>query len=507
MKKIAVFLVIFIGVFFVGCDFITTATTETTSSTRTMMSTIINQTTNDITLTTENPNVDDVSYESLFDDSNYKKLIISFSEANFLKLIYDMETYNDTFGSYRDNTIQEVDITYYDGEGNVMEVNEVGFRTKGNIFSRVLPVIKEGNEIVGYQQVSFQLEFNETFLYPVNSTEYNYLKQREIFDLEQLNFKHIRYGDTSAVTESVAYDFYREAGIITSNTSYAIIYFDIEGTVVPYGLFMIQEPIDDVFAERYFGKNEDSSIGDVYKCTWQTEPASFKDTYQSYSLGISDYMEGFRRSYALKTNKDVADFSAFTDFVALVNETSVSNYYEMVSTSLDTDSFAKALAMGFLIGSPDDIRSNANNYYMYFNNGYAYYMPFDMDNSMGYGWNPYEDFGISLDIDAIQLSNPWDERLNEPEDGVLIYNLFNDQDFVDIYLGYLDEYTDDFGQFSYSYFSAEHRLIKELYDNEISEMNHLGVENLSLADRWTPASTYFSEKIAAVRAQLTELGY
>ncbi len=507
MKKVAVLLVIFMGVFFVSCDFLTTInrTTETTS---TNINT--NLTTNDVSLTAESSNVDDVSYENLFDDSNYKKLVISFSEANFLKLIYDMETYNDKFGNYRDNTIQEVDITYSDGEGNILQVNEVGFRTKGNIFSRFLPVIKEGDEIVGYQQVSFQLEFNETFLYPVNSTEYNALKQREIFDLEQLNFKHIRYGDTSAVTESVAYDFYREIGIVTSNTSYAIIYFDIEGTVVPYGLFMIQEPIDDVFAERYFGKNEDSSIGDVYKCTWQGEPgklgepASLKDDYPSNSLGISDYMEGFRRTYALKTNKDFGDFSAFTDFVDLINETSVNNYHDMVSTSLDTDSFARAMAMGFLIGSPDDIRSNANNYYMYFNNGYAYYMPFDMDNSMGYGWNPYDDFGITLDIDSVQPSNYGD---GSETDFVLIYYLMNDPDFKEIYLGYLDEYTDVFGEFSYSYFSAEHQLIKNLYADEITNENHLGINNFSMGDRWIQASSYFSDKIAAVRNQLTELGY
>lgn len=459
-------------------------------------------TTEDI-LTTETPNTDDVAFDTLFDDTVYKRFVISFSRDNFLKLIDDMENYHDEFGSYRDNTIQEVDITYTDSDGNVMTINEVGFRTKGNIFSRILPVIKEGDTIVGYQQVAFQLEFNATFEYTSGSTEYNSLKSREVFSLEQLNFKHVREGDTGVVTESVAYDLYREAGVITSDTSYAIIYFDIDGEVVPYGLFMLQEPIDDVFVERYFGKNQDSTIGDLYKCTWQTEPASLKSGYEDYSLGISDYMEGFRRSYALKTNKDEADFTAFTNFVNIVNQTSVANYYDLLATTLEMDAFAKAFAMGFLIGSPDDFRSNANNYYLYFNNNHVYYIPFDMDNSMGYGWNPYGDFGITLDVDSIQPSN-WSQATS---DMVLVYYLMEDPEFRDLYLGYLNDYTQADGLFDYDMYQNEFLLIKSLYQEEILEFNHLGIHDFTLNNRWITASQYYLEKTTNVRSQLEELGY
>lgn len=487
---------VIITTFLAGCDFFTTTQNSTTTT-----QAFVSQT----TMTTADSMVDDVDFDVLFDDSVYKKFVIHFSEANFLKLIDDMENYHDEFGSYRDNTIQEVDITYSDGLGNVMEIREAGFRTKGNIFSRVLPVIKEGDEIVGYQQVAFQIEFNATFDYPVNSTQYNSLQSREVFDLEQLNFKHVRESDYGAVTESVSYDLYREVGVVTSATSYAIVYFDIDGFVVPYGLFMLQEPIDDVFVERYFGKNQDGSIGDLYKCTWQTEPASLNADYQSISLGVSDYMEGFRRSYALKTNKEDLDFTSFTDFIALVNETTVENYHALVSSSLNTDHFARALAIGFLIGSADDFRSNANNYYLYFNNGYAYYIPFDMDNALGWGWNPYGDYGISLDIDALEPSNyDW---YGDKTDFVLVYNLLNDPDFMTLYLDYLDEYTDDFGAFSYTTYSTEYFLIKDLYQEELNAFEHLGMTYFSLDSRWYSASRYFSDKTREVREQLTALGY
>ncbi len=498
MKKMTILLLVIISLFLTGCDFFGT-TTETTE-----LTTI--QTIPDITMTTVQPTVDDVSYETLFDDSIYKKFIIYFSEENFLKLIDDMENYHDEFGNYRDNTIQEVDVTYIDDRGNVLELREVGFRTKGNIFTRVLPVIKNGDTIVGYQQVAFQLEFNDTFDYAVNSTEYNSLKSREVFELEQLNFKNVKSNDFGVVTESIAYDFYRDAGVITSNTSYAIIYFNIEGTVVPYGLFMLQEPIDDVFVERYFGKNQDGTIGDLYKCTWQTEPASLKDDYEPYSLGVSDYNEGYRRSYALKTNENVIspDYSAFTDFIDIVNQTSVANYYDLVSSTLVMDAFARAMAMGFLIGSPDDFRSNANNYYLYFNNNHVYYIPFDMDNSMGYGWNPYENFGLTLEIDSVQPSNyGWYGNVT---DFVLVYNLFQDQDFLDLYNNYLVQFAASNGEFNYQNYYDEFMLVRTLYRDEIQEYGHLGIQTFDLNSRWMLASTYMSQKKAEVNDQLSELG-
>lgn len=478
---------------------------QTTSTTSATSATSLKTTTQKTTAQPTTHTVSDVSYETLFDDHVYKKFEIYFSEENFLQLIEDMENYHDAFGSYRDNTIQPVDVYYTDGLGQEYELHEVGFRTKGNIFSRVLPVIKEGDQIVGYQQVAFQLEFNATFDYPVNSTEYNALKQREAFDLEQLNFKNIRDMDTGVVTESVGYDLYRDAGVITSNTSYAIVYFNIEGCVVPYGLFLLQEPIDDVFVKRYFGQNNDGTIGDLYKCTWQTYgPASLNANYDPLALGVSDYNEGYRKSYALKTHENVPspDYSSFTDFIALVNHTDVPSYYSSVSTSLQMDAFAKAMAMGFLIGSADDFRSNANNYYMYFNQGNAYYIPFDMDNALGYGWNPYNDFGISLNIDQIQPSNYW---LGPPSDFVLIYNLIQDPDFLALYHEDLGQYVGVDGAFNIDRYTDEFNLVKSLYEDEILAIGHLGITTFDLNQREMKASDYFLAKRTIVVQQLNEL--
>lgn len=510
MKKIALLCIIFITTFMMGCDFLSGNSAQTDGSSNS--TTDLTDTTFETTTFEENkyidvtPNTDDVSYEDLFDDSLYKKMTIYFSKDNFVKLINDMEDYFDIWETYRDNTIQEVDIVYEDGNGNIMQMNEVGFRTKGNIFSRVLPATIENGNIVEYFQTSFQLEFNETFNYIEGSTEYNYLKSREGFDLEQLNFKYIKSGDFGVVTESVAYDLFREAGVITSNTSYTMIYLNVEGDVVPYGLYMMQEPIDDVFAERYYGKNEDGSIGDVYKCTWQHYgPANLKDDYYHKALGISDYLEGYRKSYAKKTNKDYVNFDSFTNFIELTNNINVNSYYASMEQMLMIDNFAKASAMHFLVGSPDDYRSNANNYYMYFNEGKAYYMPFDFDNSLGYGWNPYDDYGTTLDIGSVQPANDY----KPARDSVLIYNLLKDLTFRNLYFSYLELYTREGNIFSYDRYVQEYITISNLYYAEILSTNGImGINYFDISQRYNAwsAEDYFTQKISSVRLQLTIAG-
>lgn len=497
-KKMMSLAILLLGVLLSACSlfttYITTAVTTTSNNTTEITDNLNTTSTEDIV---------DYSYDNLFDNQIYKKFVIHFSKTNFFKLISDMETYNDEFGSYRDNTIQEVDIDYTDSLGNTISMNEVGFRTKGNVFSRVLPVTKdEQGNITGYQQVSFQLEFNETFTYLENSTQYKELKDRRGFDLEQLNFKYIKASDSSGITEMMAYKLYNEAGVVTSKTSFAIIYFDIEGTLVPYGLFLVQEPIDDVFVKRYFGRDQDGSVGDLYKCVWQTEPAKLTPDYNEWSLGVSDYEEGYRKTYQLKTNKETSNFSQFTSFVDKLNNNGVINYQNVLEQNLDVDSLLRAFAIGFLIGSPDDYRSDANNYYLYFYENKAIYIPFDMDQCLGYGWDPLGNHGINLDVLIYQ---PSQSNIGSASDLPLSYNILSIEEYRNLYLSYLIEFTNpDNGIFDYQDFFQEFTKAKYLYESEIRANNHLGLYTFSIIQRDMNPQDYYTQKASYVRTHAQE---
>lgn len=499
-RKPLLMLVFLLCVFLASCAVTTSQTITTPTTTATSSDPTASTTT-----TTAAPA--EASYDALFDNTNFKRFTIRFSMANFNKLIEDMENYFDAFGSYRDNTIQEVDILYEDGRGASVEMYEVGFRTKGNIFSRVLPIVRnEQGETIGYQQVSFQLEFNETFRYPEASTQYKELKNRRMFDLEQLNFKFIRAFDSAAVTELVALDFYREIGLIASNSSLAIIYFDLEGVIVPYGLFSVIEPIDDEFVKRYFGKDEFGNLGDLYKCVWQNfGPADLKNDLNPDEIGVSDYMAGYRMTYQLRTNKNKSDHSVFKNFLQKLNAKTVPNYSSVLSQIIDMDSWLKALAMGFLVGNPDDYRSDANNYYLYFyplaDGLYqAVYLPFDNDQSLGVGWNPFGNYGIDLNVWDHQPAQQW---IGSSSDLPMAYNILAISSYRTQYENYLLAYSDpQTGVFSYQRFYEEYVVARDLYEYELNLMNHLGLQNFSLTDRSMPAEQYFEQKIQSVRTQI-----
>lgn len=502
MKKLMITILMLILAALMGCDLILETTTETT--TEEYIPIIDNE------YITQTSNTADVDYDSLFDDANYKRITIYFTEADLIDLINEMNDYYEEFGDYRDNTTIPADVVYEDGEGNVLVMNEIGFRTKGNVFSRIPPGNVEEGNITEYWQGSFQLEFNHTFDYAKESSEYTYFKSREFFeDLEQLNFKRIRNDDYAVVTESVAYKMFREVGVSTSYTSFCVVYLNVDGEIVPYGLFMIQETIDDVFVESTYGKNNDGSIGELYKCTWQKYgPATLYRNYNDLALGVSDWTKGYRNSYALKTNKDDEDYSSFQDFIDLVNSASNEDYLTNVSESLDIDNFAKALAMHFLVGSSDDYRFNANNYYMYFNEGKAYYIPFDFDNSLGYGWNAFNNYGIYLEIDTLEdVSSSYIDSSNI----VLVNKLLQESEFLDMYLGYLDLYTREGSVFSEEYARTTYDLIESLYQNEIYNTNDmLGLTWFNFnarGDNSMLISDYINQKKAEVRRQLSEFGY
>lgn len=496
-KLLVLFTAAFAALFLSACGLDSTKTDATTATTR-----------EDGTTSAFTTDEVDPLYAALFDNANYHKIVLSFSRENFDKLIDDMQNYYDEFGSYRDNTIQEVDLRYEDGDGNVIDEYEVGFRTRGNIFTRRLPVVldDDGN-VVGYQQVSFQLEFNDTFDYPVNSTEYKALKERRLFDLEQLNFKYVRADDTSIVTEIAAYELYRAAGLAAPDTALCVVYFDIDGTIVPYGLFTMVEPVDDVFVRRYFGKNQDGSIGDLWKCVWQNGgPATLQplsrydyDGINTDRLGVSDYNAGYRMDYQLKTNKDTSDFSSLLTFMDRLNDDDVVNYRNVLESSLDVDSWLKTLAVGFLVGNPDDYRYDANNYYLYFYEGKAVYVSYDNDQCLGFGWNPFGDFTVDNDIYHEETAQTWFSYDDLP----LVANVLAIDDYRTAYEDYLDAFTDpDTGLFDYADFRAEFLFARDLYQSEITTGFHLGVSVFSLSQRFMSAQDYYNQKTAAVRASV-----
>lgn len=102
--------------------------------------------------------------------------------------------------------------------------------------------------------------------------------------------------------------------------------------------------------------------------------------------------------YDLKTNKSSVDAAAvkFQGFIAELNDLSskgvgdagIQARKDFYEKWFDVDFFIKTYAVNMLVGMDDDYWGNANNYYLYFDNGSGgtgkcYLIPFDYDNTLG----------------------------------------------------------------------------------------------------------------------------
>jgi hypothetical protein len=107
-----------------------------------------------------------------------------------------------------------------------------------------------------------------------------------------------------------------------------------------------------------------------------------------------------RRAYELKTNEDLDDYSGLADFIDILNNTSDAQFRSKISSRFHVNSFLKALAVEVLLGHWDNYGMNMNNYYLYDNpaDGKFYYIPYDLDNTLGVDffdvdwadWNIYQ---------------------------------------------------------------------------------------------------------------------
>ncbi len=434
-------------------------------------------------------------YDRLFDESIAKSITVVFTKASFDALLSDMKTYFELYGTYQDNTMHPVDIVYADDEGTTFTIREVGFRTKSNT-SRNLPMTIDwrGREI--WHQTSFQLQFNATFDYGSDSNEYAVLTDREVFNLDQLNFEYCKTVageiDEAMISESYAYKLYRRAGLDLANASYGLVYFQVGEKTIPYGFYTYLEPIDQNFLKRHFDGDIARQYGDLYKCTDTSGIADLGVDFET-KAGINRNRDNIRFSYALKNNTNGGLRTTHDALESLIEAIHGDDFTRDIASLLDVDAFVRYLAMGFLVGNTDDFRFNFNNYYLYFNvyGGPAYMIPFDLDSSLGVGKHQdlSDNHGVYYDLfPATDAAN------------ALVANVLAIPQYRTLYLDYLEEFTTLY--FGFETFHAEYAVAKSLYEATLIAENHLGNQLFDLRNsEWyfTVKGEQVLTKVAAAR--------
>ncbi|MBI9009724.1 MAG: CotH kinase family protein [Tenericutes bacterium] len=428
-------------------------------------------------------------YDRLFDNYNFKSFTISFEEEVFDEMIDNMQAHFDEYGDYIDNTMYPIDLTYRDAETE-FTVYEVGFRTKSTTSRNLLRTFDWRDREV-YHQTTFQLQFNETFDYEDGTNFKNLLKTREVFNLEQLNFTYSQMYqsdyDETMISEVYTHYLYKQADILVANASVGIVYLQIGDTLVSYGFFTIIEPIDSEFLKDNFKSNLALEYGDLYKVTDVLGEGTLSLNYEDL-LGIND--DTIRYTYSLRNNSLDGERRTHENFISFVENINDLEYFNNNYEDIfDYDMFARYLAIAFLVGNTDDIRYNDNNYYLYFDvyTNKMSFIPFDLDNSLGFG--KHLDLSGNFGVDYSIYYN-----LDAPNS--LVAAFFSVTELVSLYETYLVEFTDDI--FVYSDFLSMYNENKEMYESLLVDESHLGNKYFDLRNiEW-----YYSEKLSNVSSQL-----
>jgi len=410
----------------------------------------------DLTVTVPIPKVDtDIEdFNQLFDHSIRHTFIVDFTSDEFFGLVNDMYEYNQEFGwiDFRNNNYHKVSVTYIDDD-STMTIEDVGIRTKGNVYSRRVPW--DGNNVIDTHYV---LKFNETFNFVEGTPEYEELKTREVFNIEKLIFKYNNTNDPAVSNEVYSTELFSQMGVVMPKASYAELIIKIDGVVKNSSLYNIFEFPDEEFLRRVYNEEDVKEVGNFYKMVY---PADLTPIFDQNNIGVRDWVSGFRPIYGRETNKLNTDYSDLVDFTFALSDTNLINRKAYLEANFDVDSFLRSMAVNVLVGNPDDYRGNLNNYYMYIDtSGYTTYIPFDYDNSLGSGWPGDDNFSrFTLDNDIYDWGRiSWGVYTERP----LVDNILEYEEYQILYENYLEELIET-GYFSYSTYDAFVNVPKSLY--------------------------------------------
>ena len=285
---------------------------------------------------------------------------------------------------------------------------EVGIRMRGNT-SRAKFLDNDGyiNHFV-----HFRFSLSETFdgeEYEVNawgkeayhdwtndSAGRKERKDRSFATMEKFYYKWNKNYDQTYIREVYANRMFQAYGILAPHITLTQFQMKQNGKtdMLNMGVGNLYETVDKAFIKRNMGK--DRKGGDLYKCSWGADFTSFSN------YGVETPTQRF--TYSLKTNDDrtAVDYNhnaylkAFIEMLQ-TNQTA-SEFTTKLEAMVDMDYFTRMEAINYLLGNPDCLRNNKNNFYIYFvpvadgdyTKSKAYIIPYDYDRCLGANvdWNP-----------------------------------------------------------------------------------------------------------------------
>ncbi len=217
-----------------------------------------------------------------------------------------------------------------------------------------------------------------------------FAKGQKLAGLDELTFKS-QLWDYSNLSEALAYELFRDAGVPAPRTAYAWLSASVAGQWdrKPLGLYLMVEPVDKVFVGERFGSKKTPVFKPV--------------TYELFKH-LGDDWSAYAGIYDLKTQATPEQERRIIEFARLVSSAPDAEFAARVGDFLDLDEFARFLAVEVLLANYDSILSDGQNFYMYLDprsNKFGF-VPWDLECAWGDFW-----IASKGELERASIGHPW----------------------------------------------------------------------------------------------------
>ena len=249
-----------------------------------------------------------------------------------------------------------------------------------------------------FTNVGVRIKGNGTFLgslygdkRPLKVDLNKFAKGQGLGDADELTFNNL-INDYSCVSDAMAYEFFRTAGVPASRTAYAYLSVSVgdKWSTKPLGFYAMIEPVDESFVLERFGSRRTPVFKPV--------------TYDLFRY-LGDDWEAYADIYDLKTKATPAQQRRVVEFARLMSQASDEDFADQLGNFLDLEKFVRYLACEVLLSNYDSFLSNGQNFYLYLDpvSSKFGFIPWDLDLA----WGGFFLLGTARERERASIWHPW----------------------------------------------------------------------------------------------------
>lgn len=199
--------------------------------------------------------------------------------------------------------------------------------------------------------------------------------------------------DRSHLSDALAYELFRDAGVPASRTAYARLFLSIQGRFEPrlLGLYVMVEEVTAAWAEETFG------VSGV---------ALFKPVTYELFRDLGDDWQPYEQIYDPKTDLTEPQRRRLIELARLLTQAEDAALAARVGEFIDLDEFARFLAVEVLLAHYDGILAQGQNFFLYLDprtNRFGF-IPWDLDHA----WGEFPFIGTAEQRERASIWHPWE---------------------------------------------------------------------------------------------------